>query len=215
MKVKYDVRNVERGGGPQPDPGLYTAKITKAEVSRNKADTGDNLVITFKITSSKKFKGATLRTWVAGQGSTLAKWEPSESSEWKFAELIDAVLGKSGAKGSVELEGSSLQIKVDGSEYEGQYQAKVGKLTALPGSDDDDDESDDDEESDDDADDDSDDADEESESGDDDEPDGYDDMSIKDLRSECKDRELEFTSKHKKEALIELLREDDDPFGND
>lgn len=222
-KLKVDVTGVERGPMEPPKPGLYRAKIKEIKVGRNKADTNDQMEVTLQIVDKGKEKGKTVRTWIQLDNPATA---------WKLAEFTDAIgLTKKGKKDKVSLDtdkvkGTEVQIKIDGDEYEGRYQAKVG--TIMPPASSDDEDADDDDEVDDEEEDDSDDEEESDEDEDDEDPDeededeedeededededdeddeedeelDYSSMSLDDLRNECKNRGLKPTAKKNGEAL--------------
>ena len=236
MKIKYDVTKVERGGGPQPDPGLYTAKVKK--IVDKVAKSGNKMLeVTLQITNKtgpqKKFKGVSLRTWIVYADSD---GNPAEASERRLAEFIDALGAK--AKGTLDTDkavGTEVQMKVDPDTYNGEYQARVGTLTAIPDDEEpeDDEEDDDDieEEEDDDASDDDDDAedddeDDEDEDEDEDEDDDeeeddeeedvdYNDLDLDELKALCKERGIKIKKGQKKKTLIGLLEEDDEEDDED
>lgn len=220
MKIKYDVSEVERGG-QQPDPGLYHAKIAKVEDGQARSG-NQMLTVTFKIVKGK-FKNATIRTWIVYADKD---GRPAEQSAWKLAEFVDAVGLKTdrGTLDTDKLVGKELQIKVDGDTYEGNYQAKVGRLTALPDEDEVEDEDDDEEDEDDTVsqvadDEDEDDEDDEDDDEDDDEEEDLVDyylLTLPELQKECKTRGIRTLKGQKSKTLIALLEADDedtDPFG--
>jgi hypothetical protein len=187
-KIKYDVTNVEsRGDFKPPKPGLYTCTIDEVEEGQSKAG-NDQLKIIFKVADAGEFKGANLFHYVPT--------DPEAGGFFRMDELVKALgLKPKGTIDTDKIVGTKVQVRVKADQYQGEYQARVGRV--LPPKDADEDEAEDDEDLDED----------EPGEDDDDEGDGYDDMSVAELRKECKEREL--ASGGAKNVLIKRLRAND------
>lgn len=119
-KVTYNNEGIEEGGGGgsvQPKPGVYVAKIVRAEVRTEKSDgsPANDLHLVFDIGSNYVW----LHSYV-GLGA---------GSEWKLAELTRALgLREKGSFDSDTLKGKIIKIKVNPDTYEGNYQGKAGRF---------------------------------------------------------------------------------------
>jgi hypothetical protein len=236
-KIKYDVSDVEAGGGgDQPQPGLYKAKVVQAlhRTERKDGSPANDIELVLDIGED-----------YARQWTYIGLEKPSA---WKLRELTDALgLPEKGDLDPTKLIGKKLQVKINSDQYEGNYRPRVGTLMKLgAGSDDNDDGE---EQQDDDYDEweldelkaeveerelevsgrrtkdklisalrDADaggEQEEKKEATDDSEPeDDYDEWETEELQAEVKERALEIKGRKTKDKMIAALREDDkeNPF---
>jgi len=128
--IKYDVSNVESGGGgEQPQPGLYAGKIAAMTPRQQKAD--GTAVRDLEVVVDVGTEYARLWTYV----KTPDDPNYNEAAHgWKFRELTDAL--KLPAKGSFDTTkqtGKKVNVKVVAdTNLEGEYRGRVRNLF-LPG----------------------------------------------------------------------------------
>jgi len=118
-KVKYDNTNVEPSQFKQPTPGLYTAKIDEAN---HRSDDGHNDIEVVFVIDGGEFDGAKVWTYVG----------LSEASGWKLLELTDALgLPKKGELDTNKIVNKKVKIKINPDQWEGEYRARVGRISPL------------------------------------------------------------------------------------
>jgi hypothetical protein len=113
--VKYDLEDVESGGGEQPQPAVYTVKL--AEVNDRRGVDGHNdleVIVDF-------FQDEGLaRVW--------SYINFGDSSRWKFREFTDALgLKPKGSFDPAKLVGKKVNVKITGDQYQGDYRARVNR----------------------------------------------------------------------------------------
>jgi hypothetical protein len=191
MRVKYDVRGVESGDRPVLPAGVYTGKITQADVTKpDGKDQRIELVITVNE-NGNEFK---LYEYVNLE---------SKSAAWKLRELleaVEAVSGKKGESGTLDtdkmLMGKTIGVKTfirpadDARGFD--ERAQIRRMFVADGASDDGEDLD----------------------SDGDEPDDggttdYDDMSLAELRKEARARGIKTTGL-KADGIIDALVENDE-----
>lgn len=233
-KIKYDVSGSDpeaaiKGRGDSPKPGMYVAKVKTVEAvfARDKA-TGKpdkdrpQLQIIFEVkkadkSKNQKYKGAQLYFYLPTPAN-----ETFENQVWKVDQFLQAIGLASKKKRKATLDTDDLIGKIvvlqvrSGKNLEGDYRGEIGRVLAYDKESfgqatEDEDDSDDSEETDDDELEDFDDEDSDEDADEDEEdeesPD-YSEMSLKDLRAEAKERDID-TAGMKKADLIEALEESD------
>jgi len=198
-RVKYDVKGVESGDRPVLPAGVYTGKITQADVTKPEGkDQRIELVVTVKH-----------------DGTDYQLYEyvnlVSKSAAWKLRELLEAVemvSGNKGESGTLDTDkmllGKSIGVKTfirpadDARGFDEQARIRRMFAAADDGGEDLDD-----------------DTDGEDLDGEDDGTTEYDDMTLAQLRKEAKDRGLKVLRKHKADDIIDMLVEDDEEGGDD
>ena len=198
--LKYDVTDVERGGGQSKcKPGLYNGKITSAimEIEGENLPEGkkDRIHVIIELTSGES-KGDKIHDFVH---------TALESTRWKLGEFLDACSLNDKGKLTWDdktheckgLKGKKIKISVKGDTYEGEYVAKVKRLLAFDADPDEEDLEDED------------DGDEEEEEEEEEESlVDYSGFSLKKLKAEAKDRDIDIEGL-KKDDLILALEVDD------
>ena len=126
--VKYDVSNVEAGGGGEPvQPGLYKGKINSVNVRDKKADGG--AVGDLEITVSVGEEYALLWTYI--KLPTDPNYNEAAHG-WKLREFTDAM--KLPAKGNLDTQkliGKPVNVKVVAdTNLDGEYRGRVKNLFA-------------------------------------------------------------------------------------
>lgn len=126
--VKYDVSNVEAGGGgEQPQPGLYAGTIQSMEARKEKAN-GDpvrDLVIVINVGEEY----ANLWTYVKTPDDPNYN---EVAHGWKLRELTDALkLPPKGQIDTAKMKGKKVNVKVVAdTNLEGEYRGRVRSLFA-------------------------------------------------------------------------------------
>lgn len=205
--VKFDVSGTDPEKASQsfepPKPGVYLAKVAEINSGFSKNDDGKpdrqrpRLEVVYHIADGD-YKNAPLWDYLSF----------SEDSQWRMDQFLQAVgvSSKKKRKGSFDTDsllGKIVKVRVKAdTNQSGDYRAKVGGVMSAPQEGEDyEDEEPDGEEDEPGEDEDGEDEDEETNAVD------YSTMSIKDLRIECKSRDLETGGA--KPALIARLEEAD------
>lgn len=126
--VKYDVSNVESGGGgEQPQPGLYKGKINSINVRDKKSD--GTAVSDLEITVSVGEEYGLLWTYI--KLPTDANYNEAAHG-WKLREFTDAMkLPPKGNLDTQKLIGKEVNVKVVAdTNLEGEYRGRVKNLFA-------------------------------------------------------------------------------------
>lgn len=95
MPLDLDFSDVQRNN--PLEEGDYILMISDAEIQRNKANDGDNLVVTFEIVEPADSSGRTIKQWFAIKPNSL----------WSLRAFLEAVLGEE-IEGAFELNESAL-----------------------------------------------------------------------------------------------------------
>ena len=202
--IKVDLTGVEtRKNLPE---GQYMVTLNSASVEKSQNSGNDYIKFEFEV-SEGKFRGAKLY-----HNSSL---QPQALFNLK---AVLAALGFSIPNKAFELEledliGLTCIVEVTHEVYQGENRARITEFINADDEDDDEDDEDDDEddedydEDDEDYDDEDDDEDDEDDEDDDED---YTEMSLSELKSECKSRGIKFSKDAKKKKLIALLEEDDE-----
>lgn len=139
MKVKYNVKGVDSGGGPKVKPGTYIATVDNVEVGESKAK-DPMMTVTFKVVknadgSKSDHKGQTVRNWILLDHSDEGAKEAGQRRLRQFLEAVGVVQGQKGESGSLDTEkvkGTEVQISVKSDkDQDGEYTPKIGKMFAL------------------------------------------------------------------------------------
>lgn len=119
--VEYDVTNVEESeygdGTEEPKPGIYPARIIRAERRTEKSDgkPANDIKVLMSLGGDYRLKASYI-----GLG---------DESDWKLKEFIRALDLKE--KGKLDLEklgGKMIRVKINPDTWENEYQGKVGRL---------------------------------------------------------------------------------------
>jgi len=124
--VKYDVEDVEAGGGGvQPQPGMYAGKIVS--VNHRKKKTDGTVISDFEVVVDVGSEYARLWTYVKLPDDP--NWEKSAHG-WKLRELTDALgLPPKGGIDPKKIEGSKVLVKVKAdTDQDGDYRGKIKNL---------------------------------------------------------------------------------------
>lgn len=125
-KIKYDVTNVEAGGGgEQPQPGLYNGKIVS--VNHRKKKTSGDAVSDLEVVVSPGEEYARLWTYIKLPDDPNYD---EVAHGWKLREFTDAVaLPPKGEIDPEKLKGKSVTIKVSAdTDQDGEYRGRVKNL---------------------------------------------------------------------------------------
>ena len=222
LKVDLSGSDPEKATGRNFEPakpGTYAAKIVEVDQTEAKSSGNQMLVFTYEITQPGSEKGKKL-------------WDRAvltDTAMWKLDQILQAVGMASKKKRKLNLDtddliGESLSVTVKRGEYEGNPTAEVARVAELADDDDEDwdeeeddeeefDEEDDEDEEDelDDEDDDELDDDEDDDDEDDEDEESYEDWSVKELRTELKERGLK-TQGAKPSLIARLEENDEEPF---
>lgn len=113
--IKYDVSDVEGGGGEQPQPAVYTVKIAEVNDRRGQ-DNHDDLEVIVDFFQDE----GVARVW--------SYLNFGESSKWKFREFTDALgLKPKGNLDPDKLIGKKVNVKITPDQYNGEYRGRVGR----------------------------------------------------------------------------------------
>ena len=126
--IKYDVSNVESGGGgEQPQPGLYQGKIASITARTEKADGSPVRDLEVVVDVGEEYS----RLWTYVKTPDDSAYNEAAHG-WKFRELTDAL--KLPAKGSFDTAkqvGKKVNVKVVAdTNLEGEYRGRVRSLFA-------------------------------------------------------------------------------------
>lgn len=197
--IKVDLTGVEtRKNLPE---GQYMVTLNSASVEKSQNSGNDYIKFEFEV-SEGKFRGAKLY-----HNSSL---QPQALFNLK---AVLTALGFSIPNKAFELEledliGLTCIVEVTHEVYQGENRARITEFINADDEDDDEDDEDYDED-DEDYDEDDEDYDEEDDDEEDDDGEDYTEMSLAELKAECKSRGIRFLKKAKKRDLIDLLEEDD------
>lgn len=185
--IKYDLEDVESGGGEQPKPAVYTVKI--AEVNDRRGQDGKNdleVIVDF-------FQDEGIaRVW--------SYLNFGESSRWKMREFTDALgLKPKGSLNTDKLIGKKVNVKVTPDQWGGEYRARIGRWL-KPGTVEEDGDGDGDAEPD------------TTSSGNEED---YSDWTLEDLKDEIESRDLEMPSGRKTVEKLVAVLEEADAAGDD
>jgi hypothetical protein len=118
--IDYDVSDVEEGGGggsEEPKPSVYPARIVSVTQrdTKSNGDPANDLQVILDLGGDYRW----LYSYI-GLG---------EASDWKLAEFVRAVgLKDKGKINPDKLKDVMVRVKVNPDTYEGNYQAKAGRL---------------------------------------------------------------------------------------
>lgn len=194
--IKYDLEDVESGGGEQAQPGVYGVKI--AEVTDRRPEHNDlEVVVDFYQNEG------IARSW--------SYLNFGDSSRWKFREFTDALgLKPKGQLNLDKLVGKKVNVKISADQYQGEYRGRVNRWLKPGASDEDETETDTEPDVEPDADTEPDDGEGASGNAED-----YSDWTKQDLLDEIETRNLELPAGRKtEEKLITVLEEDDAAGGS-
>jgi|SRR5215831_5482740 len=126
--IKYDVSNVESGGGgEQPQPGLYQGKIASITARTEKADGSPVRDLEVVVDVGEEYS----RLWTYVKTPDDSAYNEAAHG-WKFRELTDAL--KLPAKGQFDTAkqvGKAVNVKVVAdTNLEGEYRGRVRSLFA-------------------------------------------------------------------------------------
>jgi len=186
---KINLTGVTVGG--TLNEGTYAVKVKEAEIKASKSSGEDVLEVQFEVTS-KKGKGHILYHVCSLQPQAL----------FKLKQLFIGIGFKFPENKAFELEADDLvglesTVEVINKEHEGKEYSNIAKFISESEDDDDEDDEEDEEEEDEDEDEDEDEVD-------------YDELSLKELKAECKTRGLKVPKGSDKDDLVELLETDDE-----
>jgi len=186
---KINLTGVTVGG--TLNEGTYAVKVKEAEIKASKSSGEDVLEVQFEVTS-KKGKGHILYHVCSLQPQAL----------FKLKQLFIGIGFKFPENKAFELEADDLvglesTVEVINKEHEGKEYSNIAKFISESEDDDDEDDEEDEEEEDEDEDEDEDEVD-------------YDELSLKELKAECKTRGLKVPKRSDKDDLVELLETDDE-----